>query len=123
MILICSPPDGTLPIRRQGADALTFHLHAGERPCGWLYVGVTNDLVRRVDEHKLKVFDGYTAEHGIDQLVWFEEHAYIDRAIQREKRINAGPVSGSSRWWKRPIPDGPISTLAFSRLGLWPSGS
>ncbi len=63
----------------------TYMLASG--PCGWLYVGVTNDLVRRVGEHKLKVVDGYTAEHGIDRLVWFEEHDYIDRAILREKRI------------------------------------
>jgi putative endonuclease len=56
-------------------------------PYGHLYVGVTNDLVRRMDEHKHGQVPGYTAEHGIDQLVWFERHAYIDQAILREKRI------------------------------------
>jgi putative endonuclease len=56
-------------------------------PCGWLYVGVTNDLPRRIDEHKSGQIDGYTAEHEIDQLVWYEEHRYIDQAILREKRI------------------------------------
>lgn len=56
-------------------------------PCGWLYVGVTNDLVRRVAEHKEGMIPGYTAEHGIDKLVWYETHQYIDKAIIREKRI------------------------------------
>lgn len=54
---------------------------------GWLYVGMTNDLARRVDEHRIGLFDSYTAEHGIDQLVWYERHRYVDRAILREKRI------------------------------------
>ena len=56
-------------------------------PCGWLYVGVTNDVVRRVAEHKEGLIPGYTAEHGIDQLVWYETYQYIDKAIIREKRI------------------------------------
>jgi putative endonuclease len=56
-------------------------------PYGHLYVGVTNDLIRRIDEHRHGQVDGYTREHGCDQLVWYEEHAYIDQAILREKRI------------------------------------
>jgi len=56
-------------------------------PCGWLYVGVTNDLIRRVAEHKQAIVPGYTAERGINQLVWYETHPYIDQAILREKRI------------------------------------
>jgi putative endonuclease len=39
------------------------------------------------------VFDGYTREHGIDQLVWYEHHRYVDQAIVREKRIKR---------WQRP---------------------
>ncbi|MDP3803728.1 GIY-YIG nuclease family protein [Brevundimonas sp.] len=56
-------------------------------PCGWLYVGVTNDLIRRVAEHKQGLIPGYTSERGIDRLVWYETHQYIDQAILREKRI------------------------------------
>ena len=56
-------------------------------PCGYLYVGLTNDLLRRIDEHKHRQIPGYTAEHGIHQLVWYEQHPYIDQAILREKRI------------------------------------
>lgn len=55
--------------------------------CGYLYTGMTNDLIRRIDEHRSGLFDSYTAEHGIDQLVWFEHHRYADQAILREKRI------------------------------------
>ena len=56
-------------------------------PCGYLYVGMTNDLVSRTADHRSGQFDGYTREHGCDQLVWFEEHRYVDQAILREKRI------------------------------------
>jgi putative endonuclease len=56
-------------------------------PCGWLYVGMTNDLVRRIGEHKRGQIDGYTRQRGIDRLVWYERHPYVDQAILREKRI------------------------------------
>ena len=56
-------------------------------PCGWLYVGMTNDLVRRISEHKSGQVDGYSRERGTDRLVWYEPHRYVDRAILREKRI------------------------------------
>ena len=56
-------------------------------PMGYLYVGVTNNLIRRVDEHKHAQVDGYSRDHGCDQLVWYEHHAYVDKAIYREKRI------------------------------------
>ena len=69
----------------QGKVWFTYMLANGYR--GWLYVGVTNDLGRRVAEHKAGVADSYTAEHGVDRLVWFEPHDYVDKAILREKRI------------------------------------
>ncbi|HRJ64876.1 GIY-YIG nuclease family protein [Brevundimonas sp. UBA2416] len=56
-------------------------------PCGWLYVGMTNDLIRRVGEHKQSLIPGYTCERAIDRLVWYETHQYVDQAILREKRI------------------------------------
>ena len=54
---------------------------------GTLYVGVTNDLVRRVGEHRVGLVPGFTADYGVKTLVWFETHSYIDQAILREKRI------------------------------------
>ncbi|MDP3406084.1 MAG: GIY-YIG nuclease family protein [Brevundimonas sp.] len=56
-------------------------------PCGWLYVGMTNDLIRRIGEHRHGQIDGYSRERGTDQLVWHEPHRYVDQAILREKRI------------------------------------
>jgi putative endonuclease len=65
------------------------------RPGGAIYVGVTNDLVRRVYEHESGLVPGFTKRYGIDRRVYFEVHdtAYI--AIQREKNIKHWP-----RGWK-----------------------
>jgi len=52
-----------------------------------LYVGVTNDLERRVYEHKNKLIDGFTARYNIDKLVHFESCVEIDGAIAREKEL------------------------------------
>ena len=54
---------------------------------GTLYVGVTNDLVRRVSEHKQKAVPGFTSRYGVDRLVWFEATNSIHHAIAREKQI------------------------------------
>lgn len=57
------------------------------RPRGTLYVGVTNDLMRRVSEHREGVVPGFTKDYSVKLLVYFEEHPDIERAIEREKRI------------------------------------
>jgi putative endonuclease len=54
---------------------------------GTLYLGVTNDLVRRVHEHKSKVVRGFTSRYGIDRLVWFETYEDPISAITREKEV------------------------------------
>lgn len=54
---------------------------------GTLYCGVTNDLLRRVVEHRDGAAEGFTAKYGVSRLVWFEQHSDINEAIQREKRI------------------------------------
>lgn len=51
------------------------------------YTGVTNDLVRRVYEHKNKLFKGFTKRYNIYKLVYFEEFHNINDAIAREKEI------------------------------------
>ena len=55
-----------------------------------LYVGVTNDLVRRVFEHKEKLSDGFTKKYNIDKLVYYEMCTDVLSAITREKQIKAG---------------------------------
>ncbi|MGI9430017.1 MAG: GIY-YIG nuclease family protein [Bythopirellula sp.] len=52
-----------------------------------LYAGVTNDLERRVREHRLKINVGFTSRYNITRLVWFEGFPDIDQAIEAEKRI------------------------------------
>ena len=54
---------------------------------GTLYLGVTNNLVRRVYEHKNKVVPGFTSRYGVDRLVWFECYDDPENAIAREKDI------------------------------------
>jgi len=59
---------------------------------GTLYTGVTNDLERRVYEHKHKSIDGFTSKYNVDKLVCFEHTQSIESAISREKEIKG---------WKR----------------------
>ena len=54
---------------------------------GTLYVGITNDLKRRVFEHKNHLVDGFSKRYGISSLVYFEIFENPEEAILREKRI------------------------------------
>jgi putative endonuclease len=54
---------------------------------GTLYLGVTNDLVRRVYEHRAKAVEGFTKRYAVDKLVWFEIHDNVEAAITREKEL------------------------------------
>jgi putative endonuclease len=54
---------------------------------GTLYVGVTSDLLKRVHEHREGLLGGFTRNYGVHRLVWFEQHATMEHAITREKRI------------------------------------
>ncbi|MFC0241703.1 GIY-YIG nuclease family protein [Rhodopseudomonas telluris] len=65
------------------------------RPNGILYVGVTNDLVRRVYEHRSGAIAGFTKRYGLKRLVYFETYDDIRTAIQREHNLKHW-----SRTWK-----------------------
>jgi len=52
-----------------------------------MYVGVTNNLERRIYEHKHKLADGFTKKYNVDKLVYFDTTSDINVAIQREKQI------------------------------------
>ncbi|MBF9233461.1 GIY-YIG nuclease family protein [Microvirga alba] len=54
---------------------------------GTLYLGVTNDLSRRVGQHKSKIIPGFSAQYDITRLVWYETYERIDEAIAREKSL------------------------------------
>jgi putative endonuclease len=52
-----------------------------------IYIGVTNDLVRRVHEHKMQEFRGFTSTYNVSRLVWLEEFATPSDAIAQEKQL------------------------------------
>ena len=56
------------------------------RPGGALYIGVTNDLVRRVYEHRNNFVDGHTKRYHVHRLVYFEIFSTARDAVQREKK-------------------------------------
>ena len=54
---------------------------------GTLYIGMTNDLIRRVHEHKSGYVEGFTSKYSVDKLVYFEHCENFESALQREKRL------------------------------------
>jgi putative endonuclease len=56
-----------------------------------LYTGVTNNLIRRIFEHREKLTPGFTSRYNVDKLVYFEVFESAEDAIHREKQIKAGP--------------------------------
>ena len=54
---------------------------------GTLYIGVTNDLQRRVYEHKMGIKKGFTQKYGVNRLVYFETFQNIEEAITRENNM------------------------------------
>ena len=68
--------------------ARSFYVYIlASRIGGTLYIGVTNDLIRRVGEHRLKLAEGFTKKYEIAKLVYFEQFDDIENAIKREKRL------------------------------------
>jgi putative endonuclease len=58
-------------------DHFYFVYMLASKPQGTLYVGVTNDLLRRVTEHREGLVPGFTKKYGVKKLVWFERHGDI----------------------------------------------
>jgi len=59
---------------------------------GVLYIGVTNNISRRIYEHKNKLFEGFSSKYKLTKLVYCEKFQYVEDAIIREKQLKA---------WKR----------------------
>tara|TARA_R110002020_G_scaffold279212_1_gene494978 strand:- start:1377 stop:1655 length:279 start_codon:yes stop_codon:yes gene_type:complete len=55
-----------------------------------LYIGVTSNLIKRVYQHKSKLYKGFTSKYNCDQLVYFEEFLDVNLAIAREKQLKSG---------------------------------
>ena len=62
---------------------------------GTLYIGITNNLIRRAHEHKNDLVEGFTKKYGIHNLVYYEQHNGIYTAIDREKKLKKW-----NRQWK-----------------------
>ncbi len=72
-----------------------------------LYIGVTNDLARRVSEHKQKLIDGFTKRYNCTKLVYYEDYSDINQAIAREKYLKGKSrkfkeelINSKNRFWK-----------------------
>ncbi|MCX6224297.1 MAG: GIY-YIG nuclease family protein [Bacteroidia bacterium] len=74
-----------------------------------LYIGMTNDLHRRISEHKTHLNKGFTEEHYVKKLVYYEMFYYINDAIAREKQVKK---------WKRSWKNVLINTINPSWFDL-----
>ena len=70
---------------RKGYTYILFNKRKGS-----LYTGVTSDLMRRIQEHKLQVNDGFTKKYNVNKLGYYEIYENNKDAIVREKQIKAG---------------------------------
>ena len=70
----------------------TFYVYILASTSGTLYTGITNDIKRRIFEHKNHLVPGFTDKHNIDKLLYMETFRNVDHAIKREKQIKG---------WKR----------------------
>jgi putative endonuclease len=77
-----------------------------------LYTGVTNNLCRRVNEHKGKIKESFTKRYNVNKLVYFEEYGSPMDAIRREKQIKAGPRKKKVELVKSVNPD-------FKEFSIW----
>ena len=64
-----------------------YYVYMMSSSSGTLYVGMTNNLERRVYEHKTKQIDGFTKKYNVTRLVYYEETNDVSVAIEREKQI------------------------------------
>ena len=65
----------------------SYYVYIMSSQSGTLYIGVTNDLKRRIYEHKNGIFEGFSKKYHTNKLVYFEGHLDINQAIAREKQL------------------------------------
>ena len=69
-------------------EIVSFYVYMlASQPNGTLYIGMTDDLVRRVWEHRTGAVPGFTRKYGVKILVWFEQHETREAALMRERQL------------------------------------
>jgi putative endonuclease len=63
------------------------------KPHGTLYIGVTSNLIQRIWRHREGITGGFTSRYAVKTLAWFEMHATMNDAIEREKSLKLWPRS------------------------------
>lgn len=87
-------------------QTMAFYVYIlASRQRGTLYAGVTNDLARRVHEHREKDGSTFTRRYGVTRLVYYEPHDSPDAAIAREKRLKRWPRAWKVQAIEKHIPD------------------
>ena len=96
---------------------------------GTLYIGVTSDLIKRVWQHRESMVDGFTKEHNVKLLVWYEQHETMESAISREKAMKKWLrkwkldiiEQTNPQWndlWPELIGERPVSTVIPAKAGI-----
>jgi putative endonuclease len=82
------PPFVPAKAGTQGRQAMSFFVYilASQRN-GTLYIGMTDDLSRRVEQHRADALSGFTRAYGVKTLVWYEVHETRQAAFQRERQL------------------------------------
>ncbi|NCO88421.1 endonuclease [Candidatus Roizmanbacteria bacterium CG_4_10_14_0_2_um_filter_36_35] len=65
----------------------SYYIYILTNKSNTLYIGVTNNLQKRLYEHKNKLVEGFTKKYNLDKLIYFETYQDINEAIKREKQI------------------------------------
>ena len=83
---MCHPREGGDPVNHKVTAMSSYWVYiVSSAKNGTLYIGVTNNISRRVFEHKTKVANGFTEKYNVSKLVWLEEYNDIESAISLEK--------------------------------------
>jgi putative endonuclease len=78
----------SFPRRRESRKMSSYYVYImASKRNGTLYIGVTNDLIRRTFEHKNDLMEGFTKKYKVHSLVFFEECSNVESVIMREKQL------------------------------------
>ena len=82
-----------------------YHVYVLSSLSRCIYVGITNDLVRRLAEHKRGAVPGFTKKYRVTRLVHFEEYESVTTSITREKQLKRWPRARKDKQIERDNPD------------------